>query len=360
MATKFSGKWPVLLILILSLAASGCSKSSNGASPQAGASSSPQLPVSETYYIFDTVVTVKVYDAKVTKDNFTEIGDILNNVDRWLNRENADSDIAKVNAKAGREPVEVSPQAFTAVKAALTDSQKSSGVFDLTVGPLVDLWAIGKGGEHKPDDAAIAKAKALVGYRDVVLDEAKHTVFLKRPGMSLDIGGTGKGYAADLIADYLKGKGFDSAIVDMGGNLLTVGVKPDGSEWNIGIQNPDKSRGNTIGTIKTGPKAIVASGIYERFFIENGVRYHHIMDSSTGAPVQNELASVTIITDGAMTGEGLDNLVFAYGLEKGLDYVDSRPDVEAIFITKDHKVYVSKELKGKLEMMDSEFTLAGE
>lgn len=357
MTTKKRGKWPLLLILILSLAAGGCGKQASQAS-KGGAET--ELPVSETYYIFGTVVTVKVYDAKVTKENFAKIGDILNNVDRWLNRENKDSDIAKVNRMAGKEAVAVAPETFAAVKFALEDSQKSKGVFDLTVGPLVDLWGIGKEGARKPADAAIAQAQALVGYQDVVLDEAQHTIMLKRPGMSLDIGGTGKGYAADLIADYLVAQGFGSNIIDMGGNLLTVGLKPDGSEWNIGIQNPDKSRGNTIGTIKVGPLAVVASGIYERFFIENGVRYHHIMDTSTGAPVQNELASVTILSDGAMVGEGLDNLVFAYGLEKGLEYVDARDHVEAIFITKDHKVYVSKGLKGRLELLDAGFTLAGE
>ncbi len=354
MTTKKWGRWPVLFILILSLAVAGCGKQASRGS-DGGAETA--LPVSETYYIFGTVVTVKVYDAKVTKENFAKIGEILKDVDRWLNRENADSDIAKVNRMAGKEAAAVSPETFTAVKFALEDSQKSNGVFDLTVGPLVDLWGIGKEGAHKPADTDIAKAKALIGYQDVVLDEAKHTVMLKRPGMSLDIGGTGKGYAADLIADYLVSQGFGGSIIDMGGNLLTVGLKPDGSEWNIGIQNPDKSRGNTIGTVKVGPLAVVASGIYERFFIENGVRYHHIMDTATGAPIQNELASVTILCDGAMVGEGLDNLVFAYGLEKGLEYVDARSGVEAIFITKDHKVYVSKGLKGKLQLMDDTFTL---
>lgn len=352
------GKWPVFLLLIICLAVlGGCVKKASQASPEG---EKPKLPVSETYYIFGTVVTVKDYDEKVTQENFKEIGDILNRVELWLNRENKDSEIAEVNRMAGKEAVAVSPETFKAVKFALEDSQKSNGVFDLTVGPLVTLWGIGQEGAHKPSDADIAKARALVGYKDVTLDEAKHTVKLNRPGMSLDLGGTGKGYAADLIADYLKSHGFGSDIIDMGGNLLTVGMKPDGSEWTIGIQNPDKSRGNAIGTMKTGPKAVVASGIYERFFIENGVRYHHIMDTSTGAPVQNELASVTIITDGAMAGEGLDNLVFAYGLQKGLEYVGSREDVEAIFITKDHKVYVSKGLKGKLELADPEFTLAGE
>ena len=139
MTTKKWGRWPVLFILILSLAVAGCGKQASRGS-DGGAETA--LPVSETYYIFGTVVTVKVYDAKVTKDNFAKIGEILKDVDRWLNRENADSDIAKVNRMAGKEAVADSPETFTAVKFALEDSQKSNGVFDLTVGPLVDLCGI--------------------------------------------------------------------------------------------------------------------------------------------------------------------------------------------------------------------------
>ncbi|MEO3945974.1 FAD:protein FMN transferase [Gorillibacterium sp. CAU 1737] len=351
------GMFPVILIILaLSLAISGCAKKTPSAS-----STGAKLPISETYYVFDTVVTVKVYDEKVSKENFAKIGTILDNVEIWLNRENKDSEIYKVNEAAGKEAVKVSPETFKAVKAALQDSIDSNGVFDLTIGPIVSLWGIGQDGAHKPADADIAKALALVNYKEVTLDEPNLTVKLNKPGMSLDIGGTGKGYAADLIAEYVESQGFHSAIIDMGGNLLTVGQKPDGSDWTIGIQNPDQSRGTSVGTVKVGPMAIVASGIYERFFMEDGVRYHHIMDTDTGAPVQNELASVTILTDlSAMTGEGLDNWVFSLGLEKGLAYVDSREGVEAVFITKDQKVYVSKGLKGKMTMTDDSFTLAGE
>ncbi|WP_058300840.1 FAD:protein FMN transferase [Gorillibacterium timonense] len=358
MSKQLRGKWPVMILILVCLIVSGCAKQSPSASPAAGQA---KIPVSETYYVFDTVVTVKVYDEKIQKDQFAHIGTILDNVELWLNRENKNSEIYKVNQMAGKEAVKVSPEAFKAVKSALQDSIDSNGVFDLTIGPIVSLWGVGQEGAHKPADSDIAKSLALVNYKEVTLDEANQTVKLNKPGMSLDIGGTGKGYAADLIAEYLESQGFHSAIIDMGGNLLTVGQKPDGSDWNIGIQNPDQSRGTSVGTVKVGPMAIVASGIYERFFIENGVRYHHIMDTSTGAPVQNELASVTILTDqSAMVGEGLDNWVFALGLEKGLAYVDSREGVEAVFITKDQKVYVSKGLKGKLVMSDPGFTLMGE
>ena len=343
-----------LTALLVALAISGCSR--NTPVKPGG----DKLPISETFYTFETVVTVKVYDEKVTEAHFAAIEQILQDVELELNRANTNSEIYRVNQAAGKNPVAVSETTFIAVKDAMDDAVASQGVFDPSVGPLVDLWGVGKEGAKKPADADVKKALAFVRYEDVELNEAEHTVFLKRAGMSLDLGGTGKGYAADRIADYLRSQGFGSAIVDMGGNLLTVGLKPDGSEWKIGVQDPDQARGATVGTLTIDGKAVVASGIYERFFIEDGVRYHHIMDTDTGYPADNELASVTIVTDNAMKGEGLDNWMFCLGLEEGLKYVESREDVEAIFITKDRKVYVSSGLKGKLGMSSSEFTLVEE
>lgn len=344
-------KKPIIAALLVALAIGGCSRNTPSAT------GGDKLPKSETYYTFETVVTVKVYDKNVTEANFAAVKQILDDVELELNRTNKDSEIYRVNQAAGKNPVAVSETTFIAVKDAMEDAVASNGVFDPSVGPLVDLWGVGKEGAKKPADADVKKALALVRYEDVELNEAEHTVFLKRAGMSLDLGGTGKGYAADRIASYLLAQGFNSAIVDMGGNLLTVGLKPDGSEWKIGVQDPDQKRGASVGTLTIDGKAVVASGIYERYFMENGVRYHHIMDTDTGYPADNELASVTIVTDNAMKGEGLDNWVFCLGLDKGMKYIESREDAEAIFVTKDNKVYLSSGLKGKLAMSSEHFTL---
>ncbi|MBC8079885.1 MAG: FAD:protein FMN transferase [Gorillibacterium sp.] len=350
-------KRPILTALLLALILSGCgNKTSEGSST----GSTAKLPISHTYYTFGTVVNVKVYDIKVTEEHFLQIDQILKTVELELNRENKDSEIYRVNQAAGVKPIRVTEPTFKAVKAAMGDAISSHGIFDPTVGPLVDLWGVGKANTKKPDDASVKKALTLVDYKDVVLDDAAQTIYLKRTGMSIDLGGTGKGFAADLIADYLRAQGLNSAIVDMGGNLLTVGVKPGGGLWKIGIQDPDQARGASVGTMMVNNKAVVASGIYERFFMENGVHYHHIMDTTTGYPAQNELASVTIITDNAMAGEGLDNMVFCHGLQEGLRFVDSLDNVEAVFITKDRKVYVSKGLKGQLAMSNSDFELIEE
>ncbi|MOA23394.1 Thiamine biosynthesis lipoprotein ApbE precursor [compost metagenome] len=176
--------------------------------------------------------------------------------------------------------------------------------------------------------------------------------------MAIDLGSIGKGYAADKIYDYLADQGFNSAIIDLGGNVYAMGQKPGNQPWNIGIQDPDQERGNSIGKIKVEDKTIVTSGIYERFFIEDGKMYQHILDPRTGYPVDNGISSVTIVTDSSTNADALSTTLFVLGIEDGLKFIENTADTEALFVSKDKKLYASSGFKDMLEKNNDSYEFA--
>ncbi|MCR8645269.1 FAD:protein FMN transferase [Paenibacillus sp. N1-5-1-14] len=322
------------------------------------ASDKTDQPKVESYFIFDTLVTLKVYSKKVTDQHFKEMHELMKDIDLKMNREHAGGELNKVNAQAGKEAVQVSKETFDVVKKAFNYSELSKGYFDFAIGPLVDLWQIGKEGAHVPAKNEIAHAATLVNYKEVTLDEANHTIKLNKEGMSIDLGGIGKGYAADKLADYLRDHGMDSAIIDLGGNIYAVGSKVEDRPWNIGIQDPNQARGNQIGKMKITDQTVVTSGVYERFFVENGVHYHHILDPHTGYPVKNNINSVTIVTKHSTDADALSTTAFALGIEEGLKLMNSLEGVEALFITNENKIYATTGIKEKFELTDKKFQWA--
>lgn len=178
---------------------------------------------------------------------------------------------------------------------------------------------------------------------------------LANEDMIIDLGGIAKGYAADVIADYLKSKNIDNAIIDLGGNVLALGGNGKTDKWNIGIQNPFEPRNKHIGILSVRDKTVVTSGVYERYFIESGKRYHHILDPFTGYPVESPLMSVSIIADKSIDADGLSTTVFALGLEKGTELIESLDGIEAIFVDKDKNVYITKSLKESFRITNGEF-----
>jgi len=314
--------------------------------------------MSQTYYIYDTVVTIKVFGDTVEQKNMDDIQQMLERMDIELSRTKEGGDVYAVNQAAGKEAVVVSDNTFEVVKQSLKYAEEMNGLFDPTIGPLVDLWNIGSGGEQVPPQADIDKATALINYKDVIIDEAAKTVKLVKEGMILDLGGIGKGYAADRIADYLKEQGLDSAMINLGGSsIIALGTKPGGAQWNIGLQDPDQSRGTQLGTIKVSDEVIDASGVYERFFIQDEVRYHHILDPRTGFPSQNGLKSLTIMSPNATDADALSTGVFLMGLEDGMNYLEALPEgVEAFFITEDNKIYATPGIRERLQLTDPTYS----
>lgn len=305
--------------------------------------------------MLNTIIKIEAFgpDASSAIDQaFARIGDIEKKM-----TVNADSsEIVEVNKRAGKESYKVSPDTFYVVKKGTEYSQLSQGRFDITIGTLVKLWGIGTDKARVPELDEITKALKLVDYRQLELDEKSNSIFLKKEGMALDLGAIAKGYAADEAARILRENGVESGLIDLGGNIYALGKKPDGRPWKIGVQNPFEPRGSSFATLEVADKTLVTSGIYERYFEKNGKRYHHILDTSTGFPVENGLASVTIVSESSIDADAMSTMAFSMGLNSGTKFIERQKGVEAIFVTTDRKVYATSGVKNyNFKIIDKTF-----
>lgn len=326
----------------------------------AGCESAPPERRSETELLLGTTVGVTTY-GDVPDEVYSRIFDRVLEIEEKMSTSEEDytmTELMAVNDAAGQMPVGVSEDTFYVVEQAVDYSRLTGGAFDVSVQPLVSLWGIGTEWAAVPPEEEIEAAVAAIDYREVELDPAGTEVFLTGADMGIDVGGIAKGYAADEAARILREAGVESALLDFGGNIQTVGTKPDGSPWRIGIQVPDATRGQYIGVAEVVDLAVVTSGTYERYFVQDGVRYHHILDTTTGYPVRNGLDSVTIITPESIRADALSTAVFAMGLEDGLAFVESLPDVEAFFVTTDREVTMTSGMDEYFELTNEDFTLA--
>jgi thiamine biosynthesis lipoprotein len=244
------------------------------------------------------------------------------------------------------------------VRKALQYAKISGGAFDPSIGPIVKLWNIGMEGERVPENWEITAALPLVDWTAVRTDEKASTVYLERPGMRLDLGAIAKGYAADEISRILVERNVRAAIVDLGGNILAYGKKKDGSPWRIGVQNPFSERGEYLGIVTIPGGTVVTSGIYERFFIQDGKRYHHILDTTTGRPVESDLVSVSVLAPSSIDADGLSTTLFALGREKGFALLKTLPGVEAIFVDAGKRLYFSPGASKIFTLSDESFTIS--
>lgn len=241
---------------------------------------------------------------------------------RLINFYAPDSELTQINRNAGITATPVSPETFDVIAKALYVAEKSQGAFDPTIGPVMQLWDFHR--QIKPEDAEIRSRLPLVNYRNVRLDRKNSTVFLTRKGMLLDLGGIAKGYAADLAVEALTRQGIHAGIVAIAGDIRTFGSRPDGKPWRIGIRNPrmQGDKDEILATLPLSGKAISTAGDYERFFIRDGQRYHHIMDPATGYPAAGT-RSVSVVADAGVIADGFDNAVFVLGREKGLKLLET-------------------------------------
>lgn len=310
-----------------------------------------------TDFVLGTVCTVRLItggDARTLDAVFAR----LREIEARMSANRDGTEIDAVNQSAGGKAVAVSPDTYAVIAKALDYAKRTEGAFDPSIGPLVRLWNIGDNSGTLPPKEAVRKVLPLVDWRRIEMDPAKRTVRLATPGMRLDLGAIAKGYSADEAARILGEAGVKAAVVDLGGNVLVFGKKKDGSQWRVGIQNPEDDRGAYIGLVSGYQMTIVTSGIYERFFIQDGVRYHHILDTKTGYPVENGLVSVTIITEKSIDADGLSTSVFALGLRKGMEFIQRTPGVEAVFIDAQHRVYMSPGAKKSFRITDPAYTAA--
>lgn len=343
----------LIVLLILSLL-TGCTTA--GSKPISENTNQPNSePIKKSDFYLDTICDITVYD-NVSPDVLDKGFSVLKEIDDKMSATKATSEITAINNASGKSSVKVSDDTFYVISEGVKYGETTKGKFDISVGPLVKLWGINTDNARIPSKEEIKSTLPLIGYKNIIVDETKKEVMLKLEGMSLDLGGIAKGYAGDAVADVLKSNGVKHAIINLGGSIVVIGSKPNGDNWRIGIQDPAKPRDEYLGILSLSNKAIATSGIYERYFIENGVRYHHIMDTSTGYPVANSLASVSIISDKAIDGDPLAKS-FTMGLEDGMKFIEKQPGVEAIFVTKDSKVYITPGLKNDFIVTNSNYTL---
>ncbi len=260
-----------------------------------------------------------------------------------------ESEISKVNREAGIEGVKVDQELFDVVKTSLKVSENTGGGFNIAVGPAIKLWDIG-GEERLPAENELESIKPVIDYKEISLDEEGRKLFLRKTGMEIDLGGIAKGYAADRTEEIIKGLGIKDGIIAVAGDLKVFGKRPDKKPWKVGIRHPRKE-GTILAEIELSDEAISTSGDYERYFIKDGVRYHHILDPVTLQPAR-ECQSVTIIAKSGITADAYATGIFIMGTERGMELIERLPDIEGVIVDKDGKVHISSGLKGKVRIVE--------
>ncbi len=303
-----------------------------------------------------TVVTIRVYGNDV-EPVIDEGFRLVEQYENLLSRSKPESDVSRINDRAGDSAVSVAASTIEVVREGIRYGELSDGLFDITIGPLVDLWGIGTAGAQIPGPAEIESTISLIDFTRVSIEDER-SVKLPEPGMKLDLGGIAKGYIADRLAELFRSRGIEHAIINLGGNIHTIGRKPDGDLFRIAIQHPESERGEYVGIVRVEDRSVISSGVYERFFVEDGIRYHHILNPGTGYPVRNGLVSVSIICDRSVDGDGLSTAVFCLGLEDGMKLIESIEGIETVIIDTENRVYLSSGLDDRFELTNPTFELS--
>lgn len=310
-----------------------------------------------TVFVLGTIVTVQIFDHG-SEEQLDNIFQLLSTIESNMSKNIETSEVSDINNNAGIKKVKVSDDTYNVIKKSLEYSEISNGKFDISLGPIIDLWKIGTEEAKVPKTDEISERLKLVDYKNIELLDDNY-VYLKNRGMIIDLGGIAKGYAADLISDILIKDNVEKAIINLGGNIFALGEKENSQPWIVGIQDPFQQRGTYVGTVKVKNKTVVTSGLYERYFIEEGIRYHHIFDKDTGYPVDNNIESVTIVSEKSIDADALSTISFTLGVEEGLELINSTDGVDCMFITKEKEIFLSNGLKQIFDLHDQNFVIIG-
>lgn len=316
----------------------------------------PGAYVSEEF-LMDTLVSIKAYgkDEETLKKGvhaaFAEMRRIAELADGFPG-EGTDaaraSDVCRINSRAGKLPVRVQADTMAMLVLAQRYSELSRGAFDVTVGPLMELWGFGGKTPRLPEPERLSAALALVGNRDLVLDRERGTAFLRRAGMKIDLGAVAKGYATESALRVLQRHGIDQALIDAGGNVRVLGLSPRGGGWSIGIRDPRNAEA-VAAVLKLEDASAVTSGDYQRGFEEGGKRYHHILDPRTGYPAAHN-ASVTVVTRDAGLADVLSTMFFVLPPDRALEFAGAMERVELVLIGADGRIRHSASLGDRIQL----------
>lgn len=306
------------------------------------AESSPE-PVQGTFFAMDTVMDFTIYGESGLIDQSESL---ITSLESLVSVTDADSELYAINQTGSGMLTE---EASSLMEQALEICRRTDGALDLSIYPIVRAWGFTTGSYQVPDEAEIQALLPLVDYRKIQYDAATGTVTLPE-GMEIDLGSVAKGYAGQLAAQMLREHGVQSALLNLGGNVQTVGTKPDGSPWQIGIKDPQGE--DAMMVLSVEDQAVVTSGGYERYFEQDGQTYWHIMDPSTGHPADSGLISVTIVGDEGVVCDGLSTALFVMGLEKAADLWAQSGDFEAVFVTASGEVYITEGLRDRFALTE--------
>lgn len=271
-------------------------------------------------------------------------------VDKLMTTWRPDSDVSKINAAAGIEPIQVSAEVLGLLQKSVSIARASDGAFDITVGAFRGLWKFDQDFDGSlPAPEAVAERRALVDYRDLVVDQAAGTAFLRRKGMRITLGGIAKGYAVDRAVALLHDRGFVDFIVQAGGDLYVSGRRGD-RPWRVGVRDPRGAPDDSFALIELENGTFSTSGDYERGLIKDGKRYHHLIDPKTGFPATRS-RSVTVLAKDALTADVWSTALFIIGPVAGLPIVERMKDVEAVFVDRDNQVHITSGLKQRLKIV---------
>src|SRR3990170_1541625 len=291
-------------------------------------------------------ITVAAQNEKSAEEAMTAAFKEIRRLEEIMSTYTPSSDISRVNAAAGLSPVKVHRDLILVVKKALEFARVSGGAFNIALGPAIDLWNVTES-DRVPSDQELEAIRPLTDLRNIIVDEPTETLFLKEKGMRINLGGIGKGFAADYAYNVLLKQGIKSGIVAVAGDLRVFGKRPDGSAWNIGITHPRKKEGvmAQVQFLDRADMAISTSGDYERFFMKNGVRYHHVLSPDTLHPSRGN-QSVSVIAKDSTTADAISTAIFAMDPAKGFKLLESLPGVEGIIMGDDGHIGLSPGLKG--------------
>ena len=318
--------------------------------------------MSGTSYTYSQQLMGTTVSLKLFVENLTAVSAVFNAIEQLEARLTVNryhSEVMSINHAAGKQPVAVSKLVFDLISQAKAASLLPDSKFNLAIGPLVKLWKIGFNGRSIPEKDEIARRLTLTNPNHIDLNRTNQTVYLAKTGMEIDLGAIAKGYIADIIKLLLAQYNIFQAIINCGGNVLTIGYSPitADKQWHIGLKRPFTEANNLLGIIHVEDKSVVTSGIYERYFTLNDQLYHHILDPHTGYPLNNELHSVTIISDNSLTGDIYSTIFYGLGIRQGLSELKKKQNIGVIFVTRDKKIIIQSNQHFTFELIADDYQL---
>ena len=293
-----------------------------------------------------TVHTITIFDAE-GPEAASDARAYLLDLHRAWSCFQGDSLVSRINQAAGRQPVAVDEDTFEVLRQAKRYGRFTEGAFDVTVGPLADLWRRAMEERQLPGDEAVWQALALVNFANITLDEEAHTVLLEKAGQRIDLGGIAKGYAVDKLRKRLRRHGVHRALLDLGGTVAALGCG-----LPVGIRDPFRLHGAPMGTLMLEDRIAVTSGVYERFAYMDGYRYHHVVDPRTGYPSKSGLVSVTLVGENGGALDAFATAALILGMEKSAPML-AEQGMDAVFVTEQGQVFVTRGLKRQFHLYNT-------